>query len=101
MARPRRRRWVRSWIAHDVISRRRSRAGAPRARRSSSHQRRPPDVHQPPRVACAIALAALLASVASAQDAADPRAVQPERPTVATHAGTVAPAFLEIETGIQ
>jgi hypothetical protein len=58
-------------------------------------------VHQPARVACALALAALLATVASAQDAADPRAVQPERPTVATHAGTVAPAFLEIETGIQ
>lgn len=33
--------------------------------------------------------------------ATDPRAVQPERPTVATHAGTVAPGFLEIETGIE
>lgn len=31
----------------------------------------------------------------------DPYAVQPERPTVATHAGTVAPGFLEIETGIE
>ena len=29
----------------------------------------------------------------------DPRQVQPERPTVATHAGTVAPGYLEIETG--
>ena len=29
----------------------------------------------------------------------NPRAVQPERPTVATHAGTVAPGYLEIETG--
>lgn len=28
-----------------------------------------------------------------------PRAVQPERPSVATHAGTVAPGFLEIESG--
>jgi hypothetical protein len=37
------------------------------------------------------------ATRASAQS--DPRAVQPERPTVATHAGTVAPGFLEIETG--
>lgn len=30
----------------------------------------------------------------------DPHAVQPERPTAATHAGTVAPGFLEIETGV-
>ena len=39
-------------------------------------------------------------SVAFAQQP-DPRAVQPERPTVATHAGTVAPGYLEIETGIE
>jgi len=31
----------------------------------------------------------------------DPRQVQPERPTVATHAGTVAPGYLEIETGVE
>ena len=31
----------------------------------------------------------------------NPRQVQPERPTVATHAGTVAPGCLEIESGIQ
>lgn len=31
----------------------------------------------------------------------DPRAVQPERPTVATHAGTVAPGFVEIEAGVE
>ncbi|HEY6219936.1 MAG TPA: hypothetical protein VIV65_07745 [Gemmatimonadaceae bacterium] len=31
----------------------------------------------------------------------NPRQVQPERPTVATHAGTVAPGYLEIETGVQ
>lgn len=36
-----------------------------------------------------------------AQEASDPHAVQPERPTVATHAGTVAPRWLEIETGIE
>ena len=30
-----------------------------------------------------------------------PRAVQPERPSVATHAGTVAPGYLEVETGIE
>jgi hypothetical protein len=32
---------------------------------------------------------------------ADPHAAQPERPTVATHAGTVAPGWLEIETGVE
>jgi outer membrane putative beta-barrel porin/alpha-amylase len=37
----------------------------------------------------------------SAQEPRDPRAVQPERPTVATHAGTVAPGWLEIETGVE
>ena len=31
----------------------------------------------------------------------DPRAVQPERPSVATHAGTVAPGYVEIESGIE
>ncbi len=31
----------------------------------------------------------------------DPRAVQPERPSVATHAGTVAPGYVELETGIE
>jgi hypothetical protein len=36
--------------------------------------------------------------VASAQ-AVDPHAVQPERPTVATHAGTVAPGWIELEWG--
>ena len=39
--------------------------------------------------------------VAQSAPPPDPRAVQPERPTVATHAGTVAPGWLEIETGIQ
>jgi len=33
--------------------------------------------------------------------ATDPRAAQPERPTVATHAYTVAPGYIEIETGVQ
>lgn len=33
------------------------------------------------------------------QSADDPRAAQPERPTVATHAGTVAPGYFELETG--
>lgn len=34
-------------------------------------------------------------------NAVDPHAVQPERPTVATHAYTVAPGYLEIETGVE
>lgn len=33
--------------------------------------------------------------------APDPRAVQPERPSVATHAGTVAPGYAELETGVE
>jgi len=44
-------------------------------------------------IACAPAIAG--------SNAPDPRAVQPERPSVATHAGTVAPKYLEIETGIE
>jgi len=31
----------------------------------------------------------------------NPRQIQPERPSVATHAGTVAPGYLEIETGVE
>ncbi|HVZ49886.1 MAG TPA: transporter [Gemmatimonadaceae bacterium] len=31
----------------------------------------------------------------------DPHAAQPERPTVATHAGTVAPGWLELESGLE
>jgi hypothetical protein len=50
-------------------------------------------------------LASLIGSgataVASAQTARDPHDVQPERPTVATHAGTVAPGWVEIETGVE
>jgi hypothetical protein len=41
----------------------------------------------------------LRATVASAQTTVDPHAVQPERPTVATHASTVAPGWLEVEGG--
>ena len=40
------------------------------------------------------------ASIAVAQPR-DPHAVQPERPTVATHAGTVAPGWFEFETGVE
>lgn len=41
------------------------------------------------------------ASSLSPGSAPDPRAVQPERPSVATHAGTVAPGYVEIETGVE
>ena len=43
----------------------------------------------------------LCGRAALAQEAADPHAVQPERPTVATHAGTVAPGWVEIEWGVE
>ncbi len=56
-----------------------------------------------------LALFPLLAAIASAaplsgqaptdSTARDPHAVQPERPTVATHAGTVAPGWVELEEG--
>jgi hypothetical protein len=45
---------------------------------------------------------ALLAAAASAHaQAVDPHTAQPERPTVATHAGTVAPGWVEIEAGVE
>jgi hypothetical protein len=57
------------------------------------------------RTAVATLVAAIgLASALDAQQpdsATDPHAVQPERPTVATHAGTVAPGWLEIEAGVE
>jgi hypothetical protein len=52
--------------------------------------------------------AALVAATLGAQQptaapdsAKNPHAVQPERPTVATHAGTVAPGWLEVEAGVE
>ncbi|MFL5561151.1 MAG: hypothetical protein ACJ79K_06735 [Gemmatimonadaceae bacterium] len=67
------------------------------------------------RVVMLVIVLTLGASMASAQDGStpnrpdsalakplpDPRAVLPERPTVATHAYTVAPGYVEIETGAQ
>jgi len=53
------------------------------------------------RVALSAVLLVLIAGAAAAQEARDPHAVQPERPTVATHAYTVAPGFLEIEAGVE
>jgi hypothetical protein len=49
----------------------------------------------------AAALSLAIADASIGAQVADPRAVQPERPTVATHAGTVAPSILEIETGVE
>jgi hypothetical protein len=43
----------------------------------------------------------LLAAAATAAAQQDPRTAQPERPTVASHAYTVAPGYLEIEAGVQ
>ena len=49
-----------------------------------------------------LGLVGLLGPGARAQEAArDPHAVQPERPTVATHAYTVTPGWLEIEAGLE
>jgi hypothetical protein len=44
-------------------------------------------------------LLALAARVGAQEN--DPRSVQPERPTVATHAHTVAPGYVELEAGTQ
>ncbi len=52
--------------------------------------------------ACGALALVLTAHRAVAQDAGrDPHAAQPERPTVATHAGTVAPGWLEFESGFE
>src|SRR3954466_4022923 len=50
-----------------------------------------------------LAVGGRLGAQAGAADSTpqDPHAVQPERPTVATHAGTVAPGWVEIETGVE
>lgn len=52
--------------------------------------------------AIATALTAIACPLAAQQpDSTNPRNVQPERPTVATHAGTVARGYFEIETGVE
>jgi hypothetical protein len=50
-----------------------------------------------------ILLLTAVAATATAQtdSAGNPNTVQPERPTVATHAGTVAPGYWELEEGIE
>lgn len=49
----------------------------------------------------AVVLVCAVAPRAAAQDARNPHDAQPERPTVATHAGTVAPGWFEIESGVE
>lgn len=59
-------------------------------------------IHLPGRIrqlACAAAVGACVPAAARAQEVTDPRAAQPERPTVATHAYTVAPDYWEVEAG--
>lgn len=59
------------------------------------------------RYAAFLLLAFATPDISSAQQAEsdssakDPHEVQPERPTVATHAGTVAPGWVEIEVGVE
>ena len=53
------------------------------------------------RVVLASTCLAACAPAISSSNGPDPRAVQPERPSVATHAGTVAPGYLEIESGVE
>jgi hypothetical protein len=48
-----------------------------------------------------VGLMAAVPALLAAQAPADPRAPIPERPTVATHAFTVAPGYFELETGFE
>jgi hypothetical protein len=57
--------------------------------------------HRLLRGAMLAAAIALSAHPAAGQAPPDPREAQPERPTVATHAFTVAPGIVELETGVQ
>jgi hypothetical protein len=52
-------------------------------------------------LAAFVSLVARPAGLAAQTPAPDPHAAQPERPTVATHAGTVATGWLEIEAGTE
>ncbi len=52
-------------------------------------------------VAGAAVIAALSIPASAYAQASNPHDAQPERPTVGTHAGTVAPGWIEIETGFE
>lgn len=51
--------------------------------------------------AAAAPAASVIAAASGGGGGYHPTAVQPERPSVATHAGTVAPGFWELETGLE
>lgn len=73
-----------------------------RADRVLLERRRPPTAAPPPAPPPPPAPNASPASAANDAPGGGgyhPRAVQPERPSVATHAGTVAPGYAELETG--
>jgi hypothetical protein len=53
------------------------------------------------RPAVVVLVFACLAAPVAAQEPTNPREAMPERPTVATHAYTVAPGIVELETGVQ
>lgn len=60
----------------------------------------PSPVHRARGIHASLFFASVVALPLAAQEPArDPHAVQPERPTVATHAHTVAPGWLELEAG--
>jgi Putative MetA-pathway of phenol degradation len=51
---------------------------------------------------CILFLSGLAATARGQTDSSrNPNTVQPERPTVATHAGTVAPRYMELEEGLE
>ena len=50
---------------------------------------------------CVFTLLVWCGDLAAQAPDSDPHAAQPERPTVATHAGTVAPGWLEMEAGAE
>jgi hypothetical protein len=60
--------------------------------------RQPTQFH---RHAVSVFILAFFAASAGAQEPANPREAMPERPTVATHAYTVAPGIVELEIGAQ
>ena len=69
--------------------------------RASTNEPAPPtkNAHVKPNTVKSVILFLLACSVRAVGQGQNPHDAQPERPTVATHAGTVAPGWLEIEAG--
>ncbi len=90
---PRSREMVRDYFADvDAFEARGNRAGVPLLQDAEFAPERMSRRGTPSRVArFAFAALTVVTGTIRAQEASDPHAVQPERPTVATHAGTVAP----------